>query len=279
MRNVVKYVCHDGEEVWLSSAGAACSEGGMFDWEWDSRDLNGRTASMYRKKSKLKFRVAFAGASAAKSMDALARAALKDAEASKPGRLYVGEWYVEGFVSSSKKKGFWPGAPAVAELTVSSDSPLWTREATSVFRVPAQGSSNGIDHPCDFPHDYGHRVGSEHVENGGGVPAPVRITIQGPANCPRVSVGGNVYGADVRLAAGEFLVIDGAAKTVARFTPSGGSENVFGLRAGIQRKGSGSYVFEQVKAGQSAVSWNGSFPFSITVYERSQEPRWSLAEE
>lgn len=107
------------------------------------------------------------------------------------------------------------------------------------------------------------------------MPAPVRIVVQGPAERPAVTIGGNMYAVDVVLDGGQYLEIDGARKTIRVVHDDGRSENVFSKRVGSQVVGGGEYSFAEVPVGESDVVWNGAFKIAVTVIEQRSEPRWS----
>ncbi|WP_139652777.1 hypothetical protein [Raoultibacter phocaeensis] len=136
-------------------------------------------------------------------------------------------------------------------------------------------TSGGLNFPFDFPFGFAlSGTGSRFVENPGFEPAPIRLTVYGPAKSPVVIIGGNRYEVNAEVKEGGRLVIDGTVKTINVEDAYGRTENVFSKRCGNQREGSGSYVFQKVDPGHQSVTWDGSFAFEVIVFERGSESGW-----
>lgn len=276
----LKYVNSAGEEVNLSGDGIICSLAGMDDWELDYRSLNGRSAGFRLKPKAYNMTLVFASRSTdagLRSRDRLFEAANRDIEARSPGRLYDGEWYVECYLAASSKDGLWHmGRSASCSVKVLMDDPAWTREHLSSYWAPNKGSTGSLDYPHNYPYNYRARtIYNRVIENPGIAPAPLRLVIYGPVDEPRATIGGNVYEVAAPLSEGDLLIVDGKDKTVTLVRNGGGVENAFGKRVGIQKEGSGSYLFQRIPPGLSSVNWSGTFGFDATVYERRIERRWS----
>ncbi len=200
-----------------------------------------------------------------------------DAAAGKPAALTVNGYGARAYatavgVSEDDSFGLYE---VTCQVRFVVDGGLWTMEHPRFF---AAGSGDGLNYPYDYPYNFGSGTG-QHVANPGSPPAPVVITVYGPAEGPKVVIAGNSYEVDAAVDAGGRLVIDGLAKTITLYDAYGRAENAFSTRRGVQREGSGSYVFQRVPRGQSPVSWDGGFSFEARVVEvRSspipEVPRW-----
>lgn len=271
MPNKIRYVSHDGREFAFDIAGSYKLRGTTSkDYEWDYAMLGGAVAAFSKKAGTIEMDVVMEGDA---QRDAFYEAADSDVLSETPGRIYDGDFYREGFfVASSKSEWFNAGRAAVS-LKFLPSGKWWVREATSSLSPDA--SVGGFDHPFDYAMDYATAASANSVTNDGFTPSPVRITVQGPAEKPAVTIAGNRYAVDVDIAAGQRLVIDGSRKTVQVISNDGDVTNAFSKRVGFQKPGSGEYVFEEVPTGESEVLWSGGFDVSVTVIEKRSEPRWA----
>lgn len=169
-----------------------------------------------------------------------------------PGRLYINNQYIECFAYVSVKTldRDWTEYSVVG-LTFKVISPAWTKDETCTL---AAGTASAA------------------FNNTGAGTAPMIMTIHGPCRNPVVTVGGNSYGVNVTLAAGDTVVIHQPNKTV-KSTISDVTGNAFNKR----RKDMD--VFQPAPTGTLTVTRtddNGSAAFAVAVtflIQRS-EPRW-----
>lgn len=198
-----------------------------------------------------------------------------DIAAKKCGRLYSGDYYIECYVVASDKSIWWAdGGYMRAKLSVIAEDPRWIRED---FQICLEGTvgGTGIDYEYDWSFDYVSNVMINSVVNDGVAPAPFVMQAYGPMSHPfHVRIGDTVYSVDVTPNVGEILRIDSRNKTIVLVSADGSEENVFSKRVGVQRKGSGEYIFEDIAPGDVLVVWDADFTFDITVYGNRPEPRW-----
>lgn len=273
----MKYVNHLGETVSMDDDGIYPQAGTLADWSIKYRSLNGRTTGFYFSPVELTLSLSIVAETEERGLllrDRMHEVMRRDVDAGKPGTLHVGEWYVKCFCIKSGKTA-WNriGSIAKYKLTLLVDDPRWTREHNCVFRSTAE-YGDGLNYPHGYPHNYAAQASIGLIEGISYASAAV-ITVYGPAETPMVTIGGNRYQIDVTVPIGGILVIDGLAKTIKMKSEYGMETNVFHLRRGSQKKGSGTYVFEPVPAGASLVTWDGSFGFDVVLHEKSSEWRWS----
>lgn len=279
MRKRANYVNHLGEVADLCGGGIYFDNGKLADWEWDTHTLNGKTAMLTRRRRTMPLSLLIATRDEKDGLalrDRLFELMEKDCIATKPGRLYVGDWYIRCFVTASEKSMYWyTGELARYDLTLTVDNPLWTKEHTNSYKKQAASADgSGVDFSYDFTFDFGCSSTFEPIENPGFDEAPARITVYGPAENPRITINGNHYEVSASVPTGGLLVIDGLDKTITLKASNGAETNAFHLRRGDQWKDSGSYVFQPIKPGDSTVTWDGSFGFDVTLYEQRGERRW-----
>lgn len=212
----------------------------------------------------------------ARLLDRLQQAFDHDVREHTAGRLELDSYHTFAFVTmlefdSDESNGLF-------EIEVSTEllvpRPVWILEETRSFSPAREdGEIDGLDYPYDFDFDFYSGSTSGSITNPLSWACDVRIVIYGAASNPYVFIGDNRYEVDVDVPEGGLLIIDGLDKSQIELRNQyGESENVFARRID-GAPGSGSYVFEKVRAGVNPVSWDGSFPFDITLCgERSFPP-------
>lgn len=277
MRKEISYVNHLGETLDLYGGGIWCESDELDNWEWADKTLNGRTAGLYREQRTIPFNLIIVGRTEQHGLElrnALFEIMEKDAIAAEPGRLYIDGWYLKCIAVSSRKDLHWlTDMAAKCELGLLTDDPVWTKEHS--FSMPKDGTGAGLNFPYNFPYNFaGSSKEASYINNPGIMGAPVRMTVYGPASNPYVIVGKNRYEVEAEVKSGGKLVIDGTEKTITLYDEYGNAENAFSKRRGVQRQGSGSYVFQPVDPGENLVSWDGSFACDVVLFEQRSERRW-----
>lgn len=273
----IRYVSSSGKVVNLSEGAYYADGTSLPSWEIELVTLNSRVAGIRRGMPEYEFTVAVVSSdeeAATAARNALYEVPAADVETNSPGRLYMNDWYLTGFMTASKPNYYWnERGVAHYELKFVATEARWVRESDKPF-VP-KADTDFLDYPHDYSYDFASSSSADTVENPNYAPSTVRIDVQGPAVDPSITIGGNRYKVNVELEAGERLVIDGKQKTVEVVSVTGERTNVFSKRDGIQVVGSGEYVFEPVAPGVNSVIWEGSLTFALTLIEQRAEPRWS----
>ena len=245
------------------------------DYSWSYETLNSRISRFYRSVKTRKLPLIVNCNSDAKAVQVKNRLhdlAEADIYARIPGRVYVGDYYTNGFITGSSKSQYLITKKYCnIDLELTSEDPTWYREKTYPFLAEGDGASNnigGADYPYDYPYDYGLSVKGEQINCDSLGDGAFRIIIYGEVTNPSIIIGGHVYAVNGSVGAGETLVIDGLNKTITLTKSSGEKINWFDHRGREQ------YIFEPIPNGVSSVSWSGSFGFDLTVIEKRSEPKW-----
>lgn len=212
----------------------------------------------------------------AELFDKMQRAFEHDVRIGEAGRLELDSYHANVFITTFSVDP--DDMHDLFEITVQASvlfpSGVWIRENTLNFSIGEDSDArNGFDYPYDFDFDYAGGVFASTLVNDFSWPCPVRIIVYGPASNPFVYIGDNRYEVDVDVPAGGKLVIDGMNKSkIDLLDQFGNVQNVFNRRIpGVA--GSGTYIFEQVKPGHHAITWDGSFLLEVTLLgERSMVP-------
>ena len=245
------------------------------DYSWGYDTINSRISRFYRPITDREIPLVVVGKTddeAIAAKNRLLELAETDIEAMLPGKIYVGEYYTNGYITSSKKRNFLiTKRHCNIDLTLTSDDPAWYREQTQSF-IPVAGSSaegSGTDYPYDYPFDYAVSQTAQNIVCDSIRSNAFRVRIYGPAVNPSIMIAGHVYAVNGTIGSGETLLIDSLTKKITLTKADGKKENWFDNRS---RE---SYIFEEIPSGQHTVIWNESFGFDLTIIEKRSEPRWT----
>lgn len=247
------------------------------DYSWSYDTINNRISRFYRPITSQQIPLVVhcnSDEEAIRVKNKLLELAEADIEAKLPGKIYVGEYYINGFITASEKSNYLISKRLVnINLTLTSDDPAWYREQKYVFfpgdNAGAEVIGGGTDYPYDYPYDYGMAMNNRKIVSDTVGGSAFRILIYGACTNPAVIVGGHTYAVKGTVNAGETLLIDSLTKTITLTTASGVKINWFDKRSRED------YIFEPIPAGQNAVSWIGTFGFDFTVIEKRSEPKWT----
>lgn len=194
-----------------------------------------------------------------------------DLVARQPGRLWWGDSYMPAYIHGHKHGDWDPDMHATDyTLEVYAIKPLWMYEHSYSF-VPGDdeiAGNGGRDYAFDYAYDYGHAGASGAViRNDASDGAEMELLIYGPVANPAITIGNHIYSVRDTLATGETLKVDTAARTIIHTRSNGTYYSVFDKRV--------SGIFEQVPAGQSTVTWAGTFGFELTLIEERSTPAWT----
>ena len=195
-----------------------------------------------------------------------------DAVAETPGRLYVGSQYmgcylaVAGSVETEPRTGNFATLP----VTVLAVEPWWCTEVTTTVNPSsAQADTTGKKYDLRYAYRYGTAIGSTRIYNNHYAPAPVRLTVYGPAVNPSVAIAGNVYAVQVSLTASQRLEIDPVARTIRIIGSLGEAVSVFDLRDKAHD------IFAPVPAGESTLIYSGEYALTVTLIQQRSQLKWT----
>ena len=246
------------------------------DYSWSYDTINNRISRFYRSMRDRKLPLVIKCESDEEAVavkNRLHELAEADIEAKIPGKVFVGDYYTNGYITASVKSNYLiTKRLCYIELTLTSDDPAWYREQTHTF-IQGEGSAIGIgggtDHPYDYPYDYALALKGQKIVSDSVGSSAFRLLIYGEAVNPSVVIGNHIYVVHGTIGKGETLLIDSLTKTITLTTATGSKVNWF------DKRGREEYIFEPIPAGQHTVSWLGTFGFDLTVIEKRSEPRWT----
>ena len=247
------------------------------DYSWSYDTMNSRISRFYRSITDRKLPLVVVGKSEDEAVavkNKLSELAEIDIEAMIPGKIFVGDYYTNGYITASAKSDYLlTKRYCKIDFTLTSDDPFWYRERLHTF-LPESGSIVGVGEGTDYPYDYAYDYATMSKSGKNIVCDSVRsnafkLLIHGSVSNPSVTIGNHVYSVNGTIGTGETLLIDSLSKKITLTTVTGQKINWFDNRS------RDSYIFEPIPAGQHSVNWNGAFGFDLTVIEKRSEPRWT----
>lgn len=273
------YENHYGQRFVGLENGVYLNSNDLRDYHWSYDTVNSRISRFYRKITNRSLPLTVickTDDEAVAVKNRLMEIAEVDIEAMLPGKIIVGDYYTNGYITSSVKNRYMVKKRfCKIDLTLTSEDPVWFREETyqlyynGKFVSPAGGSEAKVpDYPRGYPWDYAGPSANRIVCNSVRDNA-FKMKIYGEITNPAVTVGGHLYSINGTVKAGETLTIDSLTKTITLIKATGERENWFDLR------NRSSYIFEPIPPGQHLVVKNGTFGVDLTVIEKRSEPKWT----
>ncbi len=265
---------HLGQRFEGLANGVYLNSNDLRDYQWSYDTINSRISRFYRKTTNRKLPLTVickTDAEATTVKNRLMELAEVDIEAMLPGKIIVGDYYTNGYITASVKSNYMiKKRYCKIVLTLTSDDPMWYREQKYMFGTSTTPIVlTGKEYPWDYKWEYAiseahNRIVCDSVRNNA-----FKLKIYGEATNPVVSIGGHLYAVNGTVKVGESLLIDSLTKTITLTKATGAKENWFDAR------NRNSYIFEPIPPGQHLVVRNGVFDVDLTVIEKRSEPKWT----
>ena len=270
------YEDHLGRRFVGSEHGVYLNYNDLRDYKWSYETINSRISRFYRPVTSRKLPLIVAGKTEDEAIYAknhLMELVESDIVAKLPGKIHIGEYYTNGFITGSTKGEYLINKRVCSiSLVLTSDDPAWYREQKYTFVPNVTDDTDiigGVDHPYDYPYDYSMSIRGRHIMCDTVTSNAFRLLIYGEVENPSILIGGHEYSINGTVRLGERLLIDSLAKTITLITASGSRVNWF------DKRGRGNYIFQPIPAGQSVVGWSGTYGFDLTIIEERSEPKWT----
>lgn len=187
----------------------------------------------------------------------------------KPGKLWVGDYYLECYITELDPKDYDDIFYAVdVDATIEAFTPYWVNKSTHTFHSYGITSNYNKRYPGRYPYRYANGLTSNYLINPNYTPSNFQMIIYGPVVNPQVTVGNNTYLVNIVLEEGEYLLIDSRNKTITKFLKNGEKVNAYHNRK------KGKEFFEKIRTGRQMVQWTGKFDFDIIIIEERSAPKW-----
>lgn len=266
------YRNHMNEEICSGQDGIFVNSNDLHDFTWNYTSKNNRISGFKRGIVTKTVPVVIqcnTETDGVRIKNKLFECAEKDVLTMQYGRIIIGDYYLQCYITASKKSDYLIGKGYMkASLTVATDLPSWVKETTTTFGYGQGTEGNNLDFNNDFPYDYTSNLFGKSLNNTDFIDSNFRMVIYGLCENPTVTIAGHEYNVITNIAANEYLTIDSVEKTIVLTHADGSKENCFNLR---NRE---SYIFEKIPPGVSGVS-SGHFKFDVTLLEERSEPKWT----
>lgn len=187
----------------------------------------------------------------------------------KPGKLWVGDYYLECYITELDPKDYDDIFYTVdVDATIEAFTSYWVNKSMHTFHSYGITSNYNKRYPGRYPYRYANGLKSNYLINPNYTPSNFQMIIYGPVVNPQVMVGNNTYLVNIVLEEGEYLLIDSRNKTITKFLKNGEKVNAYHNRQ------KGKEFFEKIRTGRQIVQWTGKFDFDIIVIEERSAPKW-----
>lgn len=270
------YKNHLGEVFEFGKDGIFVNTSDLHDYEWQVNTRGNKISSFSYGTQTRTLPVIIICASAEEGIAArnrLFEVCEKDVLAFKQGEIILGGYSFRCFVTKSAKKDYLvAGRYMTADLTLTSDYPVWTKETVFTF-VPVtatETASEYLDYQgLDFPYDYFSTFTAQSLSNDSFAEANFKLRVFGACSNPSVTIGGHTYQVNCTLEDGQYLTVDSLNKRIFVTKNDGSTVNAFNLRSRED------YIFQKIPAGINTVSFSGNFSFDVILLEERSEPKWT----
>lgn len=262
--------------------------GDIFDGKWDAikndEHIQGFDKNIQDRTIQLTVS-AIGMQSLASSIDNLEGIIEKDIIATSPGKLYVGNSYMNCYINENSKDKWVNDLDIITmELKLKSDYPYWITESLYQFRKSSdsasEGTEIGIDYEYDYEYEYCYGFGSDgtmqYINNTNPTGSGFRMTIYGPVINPMIRIDGHLYEIKTTLYDGEYAVVDCSTRfaqdrAIYKVQNDGTKIDLFNSRNKY------SEIFQKIPPGRSTVTWPGNFGFDVVLFGERGTPPWILS--
>lgn len=190
----------------------------------------------------------------------------QDVLAEIPGKLYVGDYYLNCYIFASKKTDWEYDCDVLDnEISLVTDYPFWIKETGYTFKSADIASTDNKRYGHRYGYRYANGLKDTYIVNEHFDSVHFKLRIYGKCVNPLINIGGHSYMVHTILQEGEYLEIDSMQETVFKTMLNGTKVNLFHYR--------GRDVFTKILPGRQQISWDGKFDFDIILFEERSEPK------
>lgn len=194
------------------------------------------------------------------------------------GKIYSDSgYYLSCQILNSVPTEWQNGIPYMyQEFTCITETDFWVNETSFKFYPMDNETTGGFEYPFEFSFDFKPSFMSEkYFVNNSFLSADFKITIYGECDNPNINIADHSYSFNCNLQVHERLEIVslGDKKTITYYAADGKPQNYFNCRNKSES------VFDKIPVGTNKISWSGEFAFTLTVFDKRSQPKWSSPEE
>ena len=276
----IKYICSNGEEYNLIGDKMKATSGYFHEYEWKpnatEREM-GETVNAFTKEPviyDITLTVRGKEKERKQILNNLTNSFEYDVVNMTPGKIYYGEYYIDGYVKkSSNEVSSENNSRTDCKIEIYCPYPFWSMEQQASFYPDSANKGKPytfLDYPIRYDYDYSRKSAGtqnwniEHFRDNN-----FEMIIYGPCADPRILINGYPYQIYDTLEAGEYILIKSREKTITKHLRNGTVQNIFAKRAKDKS------VFALIPSGALTLNWSGEFGFDIKVYKERSVPEWN----
>lgn len=276
----IKYVCSNGEEYNLIGDKMRATSGYFHAYEWTPNTTEkemGVTVNSFTKEPvvyDITLTVRGKEFERKRLLNKLTNAFEYDVVNMSPGRIYYGEYYIDGYIKkSSNEVSSENNSRTDCKTEIYCPYPFWSMEQEQSFYPDSANKGEAyefLEYPYDYPYDYSRKSSGtqnwfiDHFRDNN-----FEMVIYGPCADPRIIINDYPYQIYETLEKGEYVLIKSRDKTITKHLGNGTIQNIFAKRAKDKS------VFSLIPSGMLTLNWSGEFGFDIKVYKERSVPEWS----
>lgn len=269
MLEKMKYVNHINEVVEFGKNGLYINENDLRSFDLSYDVYNNDITNIRREIKGKKLPIVVVGSNYLNNLDAIINVSEKDVIDGIPGKLYIGDWYVEGYIVGSNPSGYTKRRDAKTTLNFVSISQCWMRPKLYTFRHSEHSGDEGLGYPYDYPYSYLSSVEVLNMVNSFYASADFIMKFYGPLTNPQISINDHTYSVTTEIDTNEVLTVNSIKKTIVLTEEDGTEVNKFADRD------TSSYIFEKIPSGLNSLVASNTYDFDITLIEERRTPAWT----
>ena len=268
-----KYVNHVGEVLEFGKDGLFANSNDLRDYSWLFNSDKNRIENFRKGVVNKTIPVEISAQSEEEGLlkkNQLFEVFEKDVIAEQPGKIIIGDYYLQCYVYASKKSEYLTHKNLLTtSISVAGDTENWIKETGKNFLYSVSEDTTGKGYEYGYEYDYAMGNGNtglltnEHFAS-----CHFIIQVSGYAFEPSITIADHIYKVNETVQKGEVLTIDSKKKTITLRRSTGDIVNVF------SKRDKDNYIFEKIPSGLLPVYWNSDFNFAITLFEERSEPKW-----
>ena len=210
---MIRYINSEGKEYKFYDARVRATSGNFHKHAWTPETSKRKIGEIVQgfEKDAAEYEITFTVRGALEDrktfLDEMQDAFETDVLLERPGRIYFGDYYIDGFVTSSETK---TSDIAVYysqnKVKLYCPRPIWTKENPYTFYSYGASSSDNKRYPGRYPFRYANGMNNTHVQNPHFTDANFTLVIYGPVVNPQVIIGDKSYLVNIVLEQGDRLV-------------------------------------------------------------------------
>lgn len=194
----------------------------------------------------------------------------------KSGKLYIGDYYLNCFVSASVSSGFLLNSKILKkQLTLVTDYPSWIKEMKWIFsnETSEEADESSKCYPYSYPYRYRDSDADLILENSYFADCNFQFVITAHENSeltdPYIVIGDNTYQFNITIKEGEQLIVNSLKESIVHIDERGTETDALFARS------KATDIFKKISSGNNPVSLSDNAQFEVTLFLERSEPEWN----